>query len=164
MREILFRGKRIDNGEWVESGSIARGSRLDNSWDYYIGASAHSNNLVDKYRNVVASVARGGGCLWYLIDPATIGQYTGLTDKNGKKIFEGDIVHILGNQTSENWKCVNYNALIAFLDGGFCALDGTVEDHGFRRYALARMDFDLKVIGNCHDNPELLGGADNGTS
>jgi uncharacterized phage protein (TIGR01671 family) len=92
----------------------------------------------------------------YRVVPETVGQYTGLTDKNGKKIFEGDIVNILGDQTSNDWKCVNYDALIAYIDGGFCALDGTIEDHAFRRYGLCRMDFDLEVIGNIHDNPELL--------
>ena len=93
--------------------------------------------------------------------PETVGQFTGLTDKNGKKIFEGDIVRVLGNQQVEDWKNVDYIALIAFLDGGFCAIDGTVEDHAFRRYGLVRMDFDLEVIGNIHDNPELLkGGAE----
>lgn len=86
----------------------------------------------------------------------TVGQYIGLTDKNGKKIFEGDIVRIVGNQDVEDWKSVNYTALIAFLDGGFCAIDGTVDEHAFRRYALCRMDFDIEIIGNIHDNPELL--------
>lgn len=136
-REILFRGKRLDNGEWIT------GCLVKYAYDStpYIG-------YLDAW---------GDGI--YKVDPSTIGQYTGLT-ANGKKIFEGDIVNILGNQESADWKNVNYNALIAFLDGGFCAIDGTIENHGFRRYALARMDFDLEVIGNVHDNPELLEGVE----
>jgi uncharacterized phage protein (TIGR01671 family) len=133
MREILFRGKRKDNGGMV-----------------FGDLSQHKNGKV--------FIKSGSATHSYEVDPDTVGQFTGLTDKNGKKIFEGDIVHILGNQDVEDWKGVNYNALIAFLDGGFCAIDGTIDDHAFRRYALARMDFDLEVIGNIHDNPELLEG------
>ncbi len=155
MREIKFRAKRPDNGEWVESMSVAKIEMLDGTTLYYIGAGQPADICLDKDGNLVA-VETMGECLFYAIDPETVGQFTGLTDKNGKKIFEGDIVNILGNQDVEDWKNVNYNALIAFLDGGFCAIDGTIEEHGFRRYALERMDFDLEVIGNIHDNPELL--------
>ena len=140
MREILFRGKRLDNGEWVEGG--------------------YKHEKVGDYLTAVFIIQALTSGVWenHRVAPSTIGQFTGLCDKNGKKIFEGDIVNILGNQESADWKNVNYNALIAFLDGGFCAIDGTIEDHGFRRYALARMDFDLEVIGNVVDNPELLEG------
>jgi uncharacterized phage protein (TIGR01671 family) len=135
MHEILFRGKRKVCDEWVYGFPfISRKGEYKIKWyDGYYGSSKTSE-----------------------IYPESVGQFTGLTDKNGKKIFEGDVVHIIGNQAVEDWKNVDYNALIAFLDGGFCAIDGTIEEHGFRRYALARMDFDLEVIGNIHDNPELL--------
>lgn len=133
MREILFRGKR-KNGEWVEGNLL-----------YYPDVNRAYIQKGDYFKGGAVEVAR-----------ATIGQYTGLKDKNGKRIFEGDLVRILGDQTNENWKRVDYTALIAFIDGGFCALDGTIEDHGFRRYGLSRMDFSLEVIGNLHDNPELL--------
>jgi uncharacterized phage protein (TIGR01671 family) len=132
-REILFRGKKKAGDYWI-CGDLRQWSET---------------------RKGILDYSFGGTREVY---PETVGQYTGLTDKNGKKIFEGDIVRILGNQSVEDWKNVNYNALIAFLDGGFCAIDGTIEDHAFRRYALARMDFDLEVIGNIHDNPELLDG------
>lgn len=134
MREILFRGKRLMDGEWVD-GSL------------FIDEKKEKHEILVGYVNYR---------IGWEVDPETVGQYTGLTDKNGKKIFENDIVRIVGDQTNEYWKCVDYNALIAFIDGGFCALDGTIEDHGFRRYNLARMDFDLEIIGNIHDNPELL--------
>ena len=146
MREILFRGKRCDNSEWVQG--------------YYIRAEHHwHNHGIHKDWITLGASANGG---WfalhnkYAVKSETVGQFTGLTDKNGKKIFEGDIVRVLGNQQVDDWKNVDYVALIAFLDGGFCAIDGTVEEHGFRRYALARMDFSLEIIGNQFDNPELL--------
>ena len=142
MREILFRAKAKDDRKWIEGFPV----RI---YDY--GGKVWEMHPFETNFNVICGVI-----------PETIGQFTGLTDKNGKKIFEGDIVHILGNQQVEDWKNVDYTALIAFLDGGFCAIDGTVEEHGFRRYALARMDFDMEVIGNIHDNPELLGGTEDG--
>ena len=143
MRKILFRGKRVDNGEWLYGDLLHDKFLLSNEKICQI---YDMNSNLTHRQNIVL--------------PETIGQYTGLSDKNRTKIFEGDIVNILGNQDVANWKDVNYNALIAFIDGGFCAINGTLEEHGFRRYALARMDFDLEVIGNIYDNPELLGGAE----
>lgn len=138
MREILFRGKSF--------GGV---------WEYGVPVFCGVNNELAFMKQMHSYD--------HQVMPETVGQFTGLTDMNGKKIFEGDIVNILGNQQVEDWKNVNYNALIAFLDGGFCAIDGTIEEHAFRRYALERMDFTLEVIGNIHDNPELLnGGAEDG--
>ena len=138
MREILFRGKRYMDGEWVD-GSL------------FIDEKKEKHEILVGYVNYR---------IGWEVDPETVGQFTGLTDKNGKKIFEGDIVHVLGNQQVEDWKNVNYIGSIAFLDAGFCVIDGTIEDHAFRRYQLPRLDFDLEVIGNIHDNPELLEGCD----
>lgn len=129
MREILFRGKRADNGEIIESNSFQQlygGSKV---YLWYQGE-------------------------WVEVVAKSRGEYTGLTDKNGKKIFEGDIVQILGE--SKQYKNVDYNALIIFKLGGFCAIDGTEDNYGLRRYCLSTCDYSLKVIGNIHDNPELL--------
>ena len=139
MREILFRGKREYDGKWF-FGSL----------HIEYGETDRNGN-----RNIDYRILGMRGECDYVI-PETVGQFTGLTDKNGTKIFEGDIVHVLGNQQVEDWKNVNYIGSIAFLDAGFCVIDGTIEDHAFRRYQLPRLDFDLEVIGNIHDNPELL--------
>ena len=144
MREILFRGRSPRSRQWHE------------------GELFNATGKIPPYLPMILETSETGRCDAFDVDPDTVGQFTGLTDKNGKKIFEGDIVHILGNQNVDDWKSVDYTALIAFLDGGFCAIDGTIEEHAFRRYALARLDFSLEVIGNIHDNPELLGGTDNG--
>lgn len=129
MREILFRGKRTTAAGFV--------------YGFYAVFDGRNH-----------SISNDDGNYW--VDPETVGQFTGLTDKNGKMIFEGDIVRVLGNQQVEDWKNVDYIGSIAFLDAGFCVIDGTIEDHCLRRYALPRLDFDLDVVGNIHDNPELL--------
>lgn len=81
-------------------------------------------------------------------------RFTGLTDSNGVKIFEGDIVHLYGDKDTDT-KCVNYKALVVFVHGGFCAIDGTLEN-----YTVCRFDFtsslNCEVIGNIYDNPELI--------
>lgn len=140
MREILFRGKTIENEEWVEG--------------YFCHVPCGRFQCEEHLIQTIKEDGRIGQL--HTVYERTVGQFVGLTDKNGNAIFEGDIVHVLGNQQVEDWKNVNYIGSIAFLDAGFCVIDGTIEDHAFRRYQLPRLDFDLEVIGNIHDNPELL--------
>lgn len=137
MREILFRGKRIDNGEWVEGNLI----------QYPLSSYFHimSNHGFDDARCVL---------------PETVGQFTGLTDKNGKKIFEGDIVKCtdeingleftalvqFGNPNSE----YSWGYQLVFIAGDEANLDILcwVEMEETGAY--------IEVIGNVYDNPELL--------
>ena len=133
MREILFRGKRTDCEAWVEGDLIQafRGNQLSSC--------SIMPNTPTAY------------C--WKVDPKTVGQYTGLTDKNGKKIFEGDIVERVsdGERAIINW--LRYSACFGLSFDGWC--------NGFDDYDFSLNDF--KVIGNIHDNPELLeGGGGNG--
>lgn len=132
MREILFRGKRVSNGEWV-CGGIVQGvvhELWQNAGRAYIIVFPEflsSVNLVE-------------------VDPATVGQYTGLTDKNGKKIFEGDIL-----QNEEG--CLfggSYRFRVEFSRGRFYGKSGELLT------IIAGEMYLCEVIGNIHDNPELL--------
>ena len=126
MREILFRGKRIDNGEWVESWSILFGTD-------------ETVHLLKKS----PSENRGIENSFCEVDTFTVGQYTGLTDKNGKKIFEGDRVNRNGKQ-----------ATVVFDESEFSlAIDGNQYiQHGL---LVNLWKNDLEVIGNIYDNLEL---------
>ncbi len=122
MREILFRGKRTDNGEWVEG--------------YYSPVNIPITGNMGHFINV-------GGYRAVEIDPDTVGQFTGLTDRNDVKIFEGDIVNYNGEPGYVGFDKENAEFLIFFskwtagFDSIYC-------------------DRNAEVIGNIYDNPELL--------
>lgn len=123
MREIKFRGKRLDNGEWVYGGII-----------FIDGGKPH---IFCNYEGVE-------------VDPATVGQYTGLKDKNGKEIYEGDIIG--GSNGSINGWEWPFKSEIKWND----------EECGFNTPNWGYMDSThyYNVLGNIHDNPELLKGGE----
>ena len=133
MREILFRGKKY-NGEWAHGYYV----QANNSWH---GHGKHKEWIV------CSACANGGRFALqekHAVIPETVGQYTGLTDKNGKKIFEGDVVDIL----TENEEV----GIVTYDEGCFYVkADGFSVD--FRNNINGN---DLLVIGNIHDNPEIL--------
>ena len=127
IREVIFRGKRTDNGEWVKG------------YLYITHIGAHEIGSYDAEINIER--------LTFDVIPETVGQYTGLTDKNGTKIFEGDIVDYISSDVIGNPKT-----------GTIIVEDMT--DYDTMIY-LNHSD-ELQIIGNIHDNPELLGGENNG--
>lgn len=144
MREILFRGKRLDNGEWVASGNLLHAN--DNGiHSYYIPVYNDKFGTIEDEHDNILSIEYG---TFFKVDPATVGQYTGLKDKNGKKIFEGDI-----------WDCNGCIGVIKWVEE-VCSFEANYVMHGIE-YANAVSDYraaKVEVIGNIHDNPELLGG------
>lgn len=132
MREIKFRGKRLDNGVCVE------GSLLQD--DYGVCMIVE---FVDHHEQ------------WHEVDPDTVGQYTGLKDKNGSDIWEGDIVMVESRDEEYDNLLVGLPFLIMFSYGGFCIAEDEESPWG----SISNLDI-LEVIGNIHDNPELLKGGE----
>ena len=139
MREILFRGKRKDNGEWVYGDLVHS--------QYKIG-----DTCVGQYGNTVGI---------HQVDPETVGQYTWMNDKNGTMIFEGDIVE--SQYTQKPY-------LVCFGEYTY------TEEYEYEQEACGWYNQDINgcitgfgcperwatVIGNIHDNPELIGGQEDG--
>ena len=143
MRTILFRGKRTDNGEWIEG--------------YYATQSNHAcfaNELKHQhfiFKDVFLDFNLGGLQKFEVI-PETVGQYTGKTDKNGKNIFEGDIVYCKS-------RLDNAIMVVIFECGQFrMVLSENYHNYQTNSGFYDINCFDKEVIGNIHDNGELLKG------
>lgn len=157
MREILFRGKRIDNGEWVYGVPVIA---KDDIADKDITVMVDSPNEI---------VPMEGLALFEQVDPETVGQYTGLTDKNGKKIFEGDIVAIppsmslkstIGVVKFGDYKTPPYG--VDKTNRGFYIrwyYENEAIEEMLRRDIVFWFNYshvDISIIGNIYDNPEML--------
>ena len=141
MREILFRGKRLDNCKWVMG--------------FYVQHRGVAHYILDVqhggYEDINGEffVPR-----WYGVAPSTVGQFTGLTDKNGQRIFEGDICRF------REWRngdmCwigkVHYECQQFVISGG----PNKECDVPFELRMSRFIPENISVIGNIHDNPELL--------
>ena len=122
-REILFRGKIIETGEWIYGGLIGN--------DVIVG------KIVEFEEDYFCTE------FWNKVDPETIGQFTGLTDKNCKKLFESDI-YSMGD--------VDILYVVIFDKSQFIGKQ-------VRNRSLAGLEYwksDIEIVGNIHDNPELL--------
>lgn len=125
MREILFRGKRLDNGEWVQ-GTYYRQTE-------FYGTPQEKHFIITS----TETLGDDGALEYFEVDPATVGQFTGLTDKNGKRIFEGDVVVATNRRRLSNKPYeVVYDPLSAYW-----------------QCAPAR---EPVIVGNVHDNPDLV--------
>lgn len=142
VRTIIFRGKRIDNGEWVE-GSYCHAEKLDRSGDEHF---------------IIEYSANGSS---HRVDPSTVGQYTGLKDKNGKRIFEGDMIKPFDDDIDKMVVEFHNGQFLLCLYGerGYMAEYGWEEEGNygcFEAEPLSSYGDDIEVIGNIHDNTELL--------
>lgn len=136
MREILFRSKRTDNGEWVE-GYFCR---------KYFPELPHDRCVI-QYKTEYTKEWRPDYMVAEVISE-TVGQFTGLLDKNGKKIFEGDYCRVTRH-------CILCYGSITFIKGSFW-FDEFNTDSVLELSKLEINNFEIEVIGNIHDNPEFL--------
>lgn len=135
-REILFRGKSLDFGDWL-------------------------CGYIRQYENGKITICDFEKNRLWFVDPSTVGQFTGLIDKNGTKIFEGDILHFWSEYTESylgkcvvkygKFNCSCCNGVFGwYLEGGDIR---DLEGNSIIKY---------EICGNIHDNPELLeGGVEN---
>lgn len=124
MRTINFRGKRVDNGEWVYG-------------DYHYRAGG--------VHCIIVMQPNDQGKVVYVVNqvaPDTVGQFTGLHDKNGEEIYEGDVYRF---EHPDSVNEVSYS-----IGGGFAGFDFSPS------FSDENTLTDVEVIGNIHDNPELL--------
>lgn len=139
MREILFRGKRVDNGEWVEGYYCGKVNKT------FFSPAEDSAQIIDK------------DLYWHEVIPETVGQYTGLTDKNGKKIFEGDIVRATCTYNTGHGVRKETNSYAVKYHENYCYFylarrrNNLLFDGNWSYFV-----DDFEVIGNIHDNPEFL--------
>ena len=142
MREILFRGKR-HNAEWVFGCYYKQTECYGDACINHLIITTHEDLSFDQAMD------------YYEVLPETVGQFTGLTDKNGKKIFEGDIV-------AQNWYDHNEPEDDSFGEVVFCEYDCSFSVMDVDKDGIVPLGkchayhWECEVIGNIHDNPELL--------
>ena len=154
MREILFRGQDAATGDWIKGYFVQlfddKGNKTNRIYSGYA-----ETDCEDYYPD------------FWEVDPETVGQFTGLTDKNGKKVFEGDIIRFTDENSEYEWVGrVEFGNPNAEYNWGF----QLVYINGTKANTDILLWFDMEetgayseVIGNIHDNPELLkGGAVDG--
>ena len=145
MREIKFRGKQLDNGEWVY------GSLIVLTTGYYIVPTDTYYNTIDVDLGEKITI----NALWehndfYEVIPETVGQYIGLHDKNGREIYEGDI--LIQSFIDENGATNSSRPLVVkYIESQFVAEDII----SGRLFGLWK-EINYDIIGNMYSNPELL--------
>ena len=148
MREILFRGKRLDNGEWVEGSLVTMTGPINNGRKYILptGQGLSFQHHGEQGESIGSFIG---------VDPETVGQYTGLIDKTGRKIFEGDIIK--GVINGGEFDTLEFPAgPVYFENGAFYYRERK------NSTPLPIADYVpqmiLEVVGNIYDNTELLEG------
>ena len=142
----LCRGKRIDNGEWVK-GNLIQSCDATDGWETIIIPVKNSNMFTKHIKHGYGNL---GFENWYRVDPSTICQCTGLRDKNGKLIWENDIME--GHLDEEHPEDVTRTRVLWYENGWYTKEIGSIDYEPLS-------DFDsenFEVIGNMIDNPELL--------
>lgn len=135
MREILFRGKRLDNGEWITGHLLRYGDGrariVPNNTDIF---------CFEKDESIIQTVA-------HRVDPKTVGQYTGFVDENGRKIFDGDILSVYNSKAF---------LFVVEWNGNQYVLKCTSNGVSDNILNVIESPEDVEVVGNIYDNSELI--------
>lgn len=140
MREILFRGKAINRNEGCHRTEYQNGE-----WVYGLVTRLYD----EQFKNLPAEMTNTNGISGIEIDYKTIGQYTGMHDKNGTKIFEGDIIDFSNRSDGDGYGVVKYDAYETEF--------GFEYDNIYRSLGRNFYPENIEVVGNVYDNPELVG-------
>ena len=158
MREILFRGKSKHSGEWLYGGYFKHLSRTL----YPCGDRIRPKDI--KHLIIQSGFSDFGmprGVRYYEVDPNTVGQWTGLNDSNGAKIFEGDIIGIRWDVSDPCAEKI-YRKVSWVGDTWYSTFDindpARIEDDNALALLVMSDKAAYRVVGNIHDNPELLKG------
>lgn len=144
-REIKFRGKSINTGEWL----------YGHLFNYGLTAPTNVPCI-----SVCVPTSWEEAYSLYAVHPDTIGQYTGLKDKNGKEIYEGDILEYIGKR-KDNMNKV-YRRKCVFHEGMFALLSKELPAYSALNYHCMEDGRSAwRVIGNTYDNPEMMKGDSN---
>lgn len=149
MRPIKFRGKRCDNGEWAY-GYYARLRNEFKEWHCIMTEEDASENYIKD--------CNGYNMIYTPVNHNTVGQFTGLYDKNGKEIYEGDVVKFANPKYGD--ELLRIGCEDSHI-GAFCLCEAGEEDTSRFVAIFGRSDYEpfyCEVIGNIHDNPDLMEG------
>lgn len=136
MRKIEFRGKSMLTGELIYGG-------------YFFDVSINEHRITH-YNSILNKMTV------YTVYPETVGQFTGILDKNCKEIYEGDIVHLTKIPAMDKLKFYADPFEIRYKENG-CQFYGHRDGWLHDTYLYSLKEFEYEIIGNIHDNPELLG-------
>lgn len=168
MRDILFRGKRLDNGKWIYGGYF----KHDTVKICFASDDPHTKHYI----------IRDGSCDWNFeppleyceVDPETVCEFTGWRDNHRQMVFENDVVEFVSGTTLHRyliwWQREGSMLTVVPLDGiafnGSDYWNGKFPQFDYSTFCFMMLDpygdfRDIRVIGNIHDNPELLEGCEN---
>lgn len=154
-RDILFKAKRIDNGEWVRGGTIVQ--FLDGGVRSFF-IPQFNETCICEHDEITDDILSFSDCRFYKVDGNTLCQYTGLTDKNGNKIWENDVVKY------KNADGIKFNGTTLTVIGKVVYNEKTASFAVYGKDEIGGKHCDyfpiknVEVIGNIFDNPELLEG------